>query len=189
MIQRNYTAQGASYIRPDIASTLDETVLNLKELEGRIQFLKQGLVNLSNSIGHPNAARLALAPNMTGLTGYGQIPTPSVQASFQGTPWTGPIQAPIHGPGTFYPPQVNSMPMHLPFWAPTPMGLHVDPWGNFAGPVDAPVSAPVGYGPSGWSTVGSVPRSYPVGSPSFVGGTGNVGVPTSGFATPPTRYW
>lgn len=48
--------------RPDIARVAEETVVNLKELENRLEIMKNELAWLCTSIGHPEAARLAATP-------------------------------------------------------------------------------------------------------------------------------
>jgi hypothetical protein len=49
-------------MRPDIARITEETVLNLKELETRIDAVKNDLAWLCQSIGHSEAARVAASP-------------------------------------------------------------------------------------------------------------------------------
>ncbi|MGQ0535938.1 MAG: hypothetical protein ACT4PT_07685 [Methanobacteriota archaeon] len=48
--------------RPDVARVAEETVVNLKDLESRIEILKNDLAQLCLSIGHPEAARVAATP-------------------------------------------------------------------------------------------------------------------------------
>lgn len=81
--------------RPEIARVAEETVLNLKQLESRIEVLKNDLAALCTVVGHPEAARIAVtptswlgvtAPHLTqgglglgnlgnlGISPYGQVP-------------------------------------------------------------------------------------------------------------------
>lgn len=48
--------------RPEIARVAEETVLNLKQLESRIDVLKNDLAALCTVLGHPEAARIAVTP-------------------------------------------------------------------------------------------------------------------------------
>jgi hypothetical protein len=49
-------------VRPEIVRAAEETVTNLKQLEGRIEVLKNDLAMLCNVLGHPQAAALAITP-------------------------------------------------------------------------------------------------------------------------------
>jgi hypothetical protein len=53
---------GSQGISPEIARVAEETVLNLKQLESRIEVLKNDLAHLCAAVGHPEAARLAVTP-------------------------------------------------------------------------------------------------------------------------------
>lgn len=57
--------------RPDIARVAEETVVNLKSLENSIEVLRNDLAWLCQSIGHPEAARLALTPTRFPAVGGG----------------------------------------------------------------------------------------------------------------------
>lgn len=48
--------------RPDIARAAEETVLHMKELENRIEVLRNDLAWLCQSVGHFEAARVAATP-------------------------------------------------------------------------------------------------------------------------------
>ncbi len=48
--------------RPDIARVTEETVVNLKELESRMEVLRNDLAWLCTTLGHPEAARVAATP-------------------------------------------------------------------------------------------------------------------------------
>jgi hypothetical protein len=69
-------------VRPEIARVAEETVLNLKQLETRIEVLKNDLAALCTVIGHPEAARVAVTPaSWLGVTAphlTGQVGTLSV---------------------------------------------------------------------------------------------------------------
>lgn len=48
--------------RPEIARVAEQTVLGLKELETRLELLKNDLAALCTAVGHPPAAQLAVTP-------------------------------------------------------------------------------------------------------------------------------
>lgn len=53
---------GVQTFRPEIAKVAEETVLNLKALENRIEVLRNDLAALCTVIGHHEAARIAATP-------------------------------------------------------------------------------------------------------------------------------
>lgn len=63
--------------RPDIARAAEETVSNIKELETRLEVIKNDLAWLCQSIGHLPAAQLALTPVRGLAMGIPGVPTVS----------------------------------------------------------------------------------------------------------------
>lgn len=98
--------------RPDIARVAEDTVLNLKELENRIEILKNDLAVLCTNIGHPEAARIAATPARWLGAGYGAVPT-TLGPLGQVTPFAGVSPAMV--PSV---PPVTGVPTVSPFGTP-----------------------------------------------------------------------
>jgi len=90
--------------RPDIVRAVEETVANLKGLEHTIEILRNDLAWLAQSIGHPQAAQIALTPTRS------LVANPALAG-------TNPlVQAPYATPYGFTP-QIGAGPMAVPFGA------------------------------------------------------------------------
>lgn len=189
--------------RPDIARVAEETVLNLKQLESRIEVLRNDLAALCTVLGHPEAARIAVTPpswlGITPQTAPGSFSGLGSVGSFghlghpgQGQPHPGfnpyASQAPLGnvspqtGQGTFGQlgqfGQGQPTPGMNPYASPVPFG-NVSPW--------------TGQGPYGnaspWTTGAGIP---PVGVPPY-GAAPGFGSPfqapfspyAQGFGVPP----
>jgi hypothetical protein len=143
--------------RPEIARVAEETVLNLKQLESRIEVLKNDLAALCTVIGHPEAARVAVTPTswlgvtQPHLTGsFGSInPLAMVNPQFglQGFP---PQFAPQFGQqGVGFPSPYGSNFGISPYasFGATPFGASLSPIGispPFVSPYQAGYAAPFG---------------------------------------------
>jgi hypothetical protein len=123
--------------RPEIARVAEETVVNLKELEGRIETLKGDLAALCSVIGHPAAAHLAVTPArlVSPTLGLGSVFGSALASPFGlGTPGTFGNVAPWANPYT--------TPFAAPFASQVPFGV-----APFAGSYLPTLGSPIGVTP------------------------------------------
>ena len=132
-------------LRPEIARVAEQTVVNLKELEGRIEVLKNDLAALCIQVGHPEAARLAATPvqwlgasSLTAQTLAGNL------GAFQGI---SPMGAPFAQSPPFA--QNTPFPQNAPF-AQSPFSGVASPFGASSAPFGiSPFGSPFqAFGPS-----------------------------------------
>jgi hypothetical protein len=124
-----------------IARVAEETVLNLKQLESRIEILKNDLAQLCLAVGHPEAARIAATPVQMlgpGVTGNVGFVNPGISSPL--TPAFGNLGG-IGG----YPQQPYATPWQTGFGSPATSG---SPWqtpvGSYGAP-GTPFVTPFGY--------------------------------------------
>lgn len=136
--------------RPEIARVAEETVLNLKQLESRIEVLKNDLAALCTVLGHPEAARIAVTPaswlgvtaphlaqdyrSLSGVGTLGMNPLIQSQVPFQG-------QAPFQGQGFGISP-FGQVPGASPFAQ--GLGPGISPFGQGISPYGASFGTPFG---------------------------------------------
>ena len=84
--------------RPDIARAVEETVVNLKGLEQTLEILRNDLAWLAQSVGHPQAAQIALTParalGIGQIANVGALPNLGNVGMVGQTPYATPFQTP-----------------------------------------------------------------------------------------------
>jgi len=157
-------------LRPEIARVAEQTVVNLKELEGRIEVLKNDLAALCTAVGHPEAARLAVTPaawlnlppnvpqgSFGSIGGQGSLGTPYATQGF-GQPGLG---SQFGQPGIG--PQFGQ-PLGVPFATPYGVGPLGSPWSQGISPW---MGSPSPWAPSLNPYLGFTPYGQPPGAPGF----------------------
>jgi hypothetical protein len=146
--------------RPDIARAIEETVVNLKGLEQTLEILRNDLAWLAQSIGHPQAAQVALTPTRTlAIAG------------------ASPFAAGIGQPGTF---GLSANAGQVPMF-----GFQPTPFGASVPPANVPYAGlPYGSPMLGYPNMGAVPGAIPNVGPAYAPTVGVLGV-TPYLQTPP----
>lgn len=156
-----------------IARVAEETVLNLKELECRIEVLKNDLAALCVNVGHHEAARISVTP-VAAVDPRAQIAQANRHAALQGIP-TSSIVSQFPSPWlSGLTPFASASPYAAisPFAGISPFGA--SPFASFGtvnpflGSVGSPWSTPYPSAyPTPYATPFAAPFASPITSPAF----------------------
>lgn len=152
MLQAHGTQQDISATRPDIANTLETTVMTVRDLEDRIDLLKNDVFQLSTQLGHQRAAEVAASPSR-----FAALRTPGL---------AGPQAASVGGQQSFAGPQAQaqalphaSNPQQAQFAPQQGPTVETGPnpaWAAMPGPVGRQQPGSVGQAPGSQSIPGGM---------------------------------
>jgi len=141
--------------RPEIARLAEQTVVNLKECESQLELLRNDLVALCATVGHPAAAQVAATPARLLPPGIGTLGGIGISPVHQLSPY-----------GNLAPWATGVGPFATPFAAPFPT--------PFPAPFGGPQSAVPAFGPAFHAPFPSLGSFGPIGGagafgPGFAG--------------------